>query len=65
MTPIDCLRNKITEIDSEIVRAYNINSDSKSKIVDNQFKQDKETELTKLKELKKSYEFAIQNLIEI
>ena len=65
MTPIDCLRNKITEIDSEIVRAYNIDSGSKSNTVDNQFKQDKETELTKLKELKKSYEFAIQNLIEI
>lgn len=65
MTPVNCLRNKITEIDSEIVRAYNINSDSKSNAVDNQFKQDKETELTKLKELKKSYEFAIQNLIEI
>lgn len=65
MTPIDCLRNKITEIDSEIVRAYNINSDSKSNTVDKQFKQDKEAELTKLKELKKSYEFAIQNLIEI
>lgn len=65
MTPVNCLRNKIIEIDSEIVRAYNIDSGSKSNTVDNQFKQDKETELTKLKELKKSYEFAVQNLIEI
>lgn len=65
MNPIDYLRARISEIETEIIRAYDLKSGSKSNTIDNQFKADQTAEVAKLKELKQDYEFAVQNLIEI
>lgn len=64
MTPVNCLRNKIIEIDSEIVRVYEVASGSESSIVRTKFDNDKKENIRLLHELKLSYEMAVKNLIE-